>query len=220
MCKIQITTHKTYSLKMLSTHRINKLLAEVNKLKQQQQTQQSKLNVLALLTRLYTGFRQKLYIENVIMADYVYIRDETEIYRPDEAVYILLETEMRYIQFCIKMTCKHSEINTRIWITADKNINNMAFDFEYIYDDTRFIEVYNNKDEKTKYGLTKFDKYMIKLIVDEGLQNWCLEPQLTSDTITVIGTSNSCEEQISDEEDDQLQDIQLLGLNNIGSLWE
>ena len=96
----------------------------------------------------------------------------------------------------------------------------MAFDFEYIYDDTRFIEVYNNKDEKTKYGLTKFDKYMIKLIVDEGLQNWCLEPQLTSDTITVIGTSNSCEEQISDEEDDQLQDIQLLGLNNIGSLWE
>jgi hypothetical protein len=56
---------------MLSTHRINKLLSEVNKLKQQQQTQQSKLNVLALLTRLYAGFRQKLYIENVIMADYV-----------------------------------------------------------------------------------------------------------------------------------------------------
>ena len=204
---------------MLSTSRINKLLAEVEKLKTQQQTQQSKQTVLALLTRLYSGFRQKLYIENVIGADYVYVKDEYEIYRPDDAIYILLETDTRYIQFSIKMTCKHSEINTRIWITADKTLLPTAFDFEYMYDDTRFIEVYNKKDEKTKYGLTKFDKYMIKLIVDEGLQDWCLEPQLTSDTI-IIGTSNKCEEQSSDKEENQLQDIQPSGLDNIGFLWD
>lgn len=204
---------------MLSTSRINKLLAEVEKLKTQQQTQQSKQTILALLTRLYAGFRQKLFIENVIDADYVYINDDYEIYRPDNSIHILLETVTRYIQLRFKMTCKHSEINTRIWITADKNINGMAFDFEYKYNDNRFIEVYNTVNEHAKYGLTKFDKYMIKLIVDGELQDWRLEPQLISDNI-IIGATASVDKEVSDEEGDKLQDIQPSGLENIGFLWD
>ena len=205
---------------MLSTHRINKLLAEVESLKIQQQTQKSKQTVLALLTRLYDGFWKKSYNENVITADYVYIKDDYEIYRPDDAVYILLETTSRYIQFSIKMTCKHSEINTRIWITSDKNIAPETFDFEYMYDDTRFIEIYNHKDEKNKYGLTKFDKYIIKLIVDGEIQDWNLEPTLISeDDSNIIGTGDYRKSQSSDEED-PLKDTQLSGLDNIGSLWD
>jgi len=205
---------------MLSASRINKLLAEVERLKTQQQTQKSKQNILALLTRLYDGFKQQLFIENVITADYVYIRDDYEIYRPDDAVYILLETTTRYIQFSIKMTCKHSEIDTRIWITSDKNIAPEAFDFEYMYDDTRFIEVYNHKDEKNKYGLTKFDKYIIKLIVDGEMQDWNLEPILISeDASDIIGTCDYHKSQSSDEEN-TLKDTQSSGLDNIGSLWD
>jgi hypothetical protein len=173
---------------MLSTNRINKLLAEVDTLKAQQQKQQSKQTILELLTRLYVGFRKKSYNQNVITADYVYIKDDYEIYRPDDSIHILLETATRYIQFNIKMTCKHSEINTRIWLSADKNIVPTAFDFEYMYDDTRFIEVYNTRDETAKYGLTKFEKYIIKLIVDGELQDWCLEPLITSNTGTGILT--------------------------------
>ncbi len=205
---------------MLSASRINKLLAEVERLKTQQQTQKSKQNILALLTRLYDGFKQQLFIENVITADYVYIRDDYEIYRPDDAVYILLETTTRYIQFSIKMTCKHSEIDTRIWITSDKNIAPKAFDFEYMYDDTRFIEVCNHKDEKNKYGLTKFDKYIIKLIVDGEMQDWNLEPTLISeDASDIIGTGDYRKSQSSDEEN-TLKDTQSSGLDNIGSLWD
>lgn len=52
---------------MLSTRRINKLLAEVEKLKTQQQTQQSKQTILALLTRLYAGFRKNYLLKMLLM---------------------------------------------------------------------------------------------------------------------------------------------------------
>lgn len=118
------------------------------------------------------------------------------------------------------MTSKHSEINIRILIRFDKNINGMAFDFEYIIIIlTRFIEVYNTINEHAKYVLTKFGKYMIKLIVDGELQDWRLEPQLIGDNI-IVGATASIEKEVSDEEVDKLQDIQTLRLENIGCLWD
>jgi len=131
---------------MLSTRRIKTLMDEVERIKNQQN--QSKQNVCALLSKIRYKFRDQLFNKSVISADYVYICDDTEKYRPNNAIYVLLETEIRYIQFIIKMNCKHSEINTRIWITMNKNIDPTIIDFEYAFDDTSFIEVYNKKDEK------------------------------------------------------------------------
>jgi len=206
---------------MLSTRRINKLLAEAEKLKIQQQTQQPKNNILALLTRLYPGFKKQLFTKNVISADYVFVRDEFETYRPDNTVHILLETAERYIQFSIKNTCKHSEIETKIWITQHKNIDPTTIDFEYAFDDARFIEIYNKKDIKAELGLTIFEKYMIKIIIDGEMEDFDLEPPENSigpranlDDLTTCGANDetNCDDNTPPPEPDTL--------TNIGSLLE
>lgn len=119
------------------------------------------------------------------------------------------------------MTCAHSEINTRIWITQDKNIDTNVIDFEYAFDDSGFIEVYNKKGEKTKYGLSYFERYMIKLIIDCELQNFDLNPLSTRrelDDDLIKDFENDINSQSGSE--NEHPDLDMQQMNNIGSILD
>lgn len=82
---------------MLSTWRIKTLLDKVESIKKQQQ--HSKALICGLLTQIFQNFKKQSFVKYVISADYVYISDDTQKYRPNNGLYVLLETDTRYIQF-------------------------------------------------------------------------------------------------------------------------
>lgn len=222
---------------MLSASRIKCILGEVAQLQKQQKY--AKNCILKLLSDIYPNFKSKSYKNNILSADYVYTYDDSEVYRPDYAVYILLETETRYIQFSIKCTHVHSDINTRIWITINKDINpdGIALDYSCHGKENGFIEVQNDKDAATKYNLTKFEQYIIRLVTDSEMNSYDLNPaiympelkpttpdlalDLTLDESIADSTADSSEESTDSIDSEKLlADYDSPELNNICPLYE
>ena len=110
----------------------------------------------------------------------------------------------------------------------DKNIgfdtgsDTIAIDFEYAFNDSRFIEIYKQKDENAKYELTNFERYMVKLIVNGYIMDWDLEPPSTSYCIPLIASEpDTSSPEYSDEDESQISDSQIFDtIGLIGSLLE
>ncbi len=143
---------------MLTANRIKQLQNEIDELKRK--SANSKNTIKKLFTDNYSIDMSK-YDEEVISTDYLNITDEVYDYRADEELEIILEMKTKYIYISYQLIHRHSDIETRVAITEDKNITiDMCDDY------SRFNEV-----DLEKYNLTDFEKNLITAIINEPIED-------------------------------------------------
>lgn len=153
---------------MLTANRIKQLQDEIDELKRK--SANSKNTIKKLFIDNYSIDMSK-YDEEVISTDYINITDEVDDYRPDEELEIILEMRTKYIHISYQLIHRHSDIETRVSITEDKNITTDMYDI--------FNEVY--LDDLEKYNLTDFEKNLITAIINEPVEDPTFISYLGSD---------------------------------------
>lgn len=146
---------------MLTANRIKQLQDEIDELKRK--SANSKNTIKKLFTDNYSIDMSK-YDDEVISADYLNITDEVDDYRPDEELEIILEMKTKYIHISYKLINRHSDIETEVSITEDKNITTDMCD-----NSNKFNEVY--LDDLEKYNLSDFETNLITAIINEPVED-------------------------------------------------
>jgi len=153
---------------MLTANRIKQLQDEIDELKRK--SANSKNTIKKLFIDNYSIDMSK-YDEEVISTDYLNITDEVYDYRADEELEIILEMKTKYIYISYQLIHRHSDIETRVSITEDKNITTDMCD-NY----SKFNEV-----DLEKYNLTDFEKNLITAIINEPVEDPTFISYLGSD---------------------------------------
>ena len=153
---------------MLTANRIKQLQNEIDELKRK--SANSKNTIKRVFTDNYSIDMSK-YDDEVISTDYLNITDEVDDYRPDEELEIILEMKTKYIHISYQLIHRHSDIETRVSITEDKNITTDMYDI--------FNEVY--LDDLEKYNLTDFETNLITAIINEPVEDPTFISYLGSD---------------------------------------
>jgi len=169
---------------MLTANRIKQLQNEIDELKRK--SANSKNIIKMVFTDNYSIDMSK-YDEEVISTDYLNTTDEVNEYRPDEELEIILEMKTKYIHISYKLINRHSDIETRVSITEDKNITTDLCDNydkfnEVFLDDLEKCGVRNHlclKEKESasadcpqhKYNLTDFETNLITAILNEPIED-------------------------------------------------
>lgn len=156
---------------MLTANRIKRLQDEIDELKRK--STNSKNTIKRVFTDNYSIDMSK-YDEEVISTDYLNITDEVDDYRPDEELKIILEMKTKYIYISYQLIHRHSDIETKVAITEDKNITTDMYD-----NSNKFNEVY--LDDLEKYNLTDFETNLITAIINEPIEDPTFISYLGSD---------------------------------------